>query len=275
MKTPKNKNVGVKKYAAAFLFSGVLLLAGAAAVCGRKAGLKETAAIAFYENEAMRTVDTPVTMAEFMLYAVDIKNGYDEAVGERFYEEIGTNAMGERESYENIVKEEIAESVRMVKALCSAALPEYGISLSEDEETILREQADRYHLSLVENGVVSDFLTPEIVRKYIREEYLSRKVYEHLKEKYLPKEQRVLNVGNEWAENTKSDTLSDELMEEIAGIVVKYDGAYSFQTHINWELMDAFCFSEPAAYPAESIDDAVSILSQKAAKEDSSEITAD
>lgn len=226
-----------------------------------RADTQET--ITFHENEAMRTMDTPVTMAEYMLYTLDVKNSYDEAMGENFYSQTGTNAEGETEIYENIVKEEIAESVRMVKVLCAAAEPEYEITLSEDEENVLEQNADDYYDSLMENGVDPDFMTPEIVRKYIREEYLSQKVYAHLESIYGSSAQdtEAIDVGNDENQGTQeaeNEEISDELAEEIAKLVETYDSGYSIKTNINWELMDAFAFTQ--TYTTEDIDNALNTM---------------
>lgn len=230
-----------------------------------KIGTEKQDTITFYDNEAMRTMDTPVTMAEFMLYTLDVKSSYDEAMDDDFYAKTGTNAEGETETYENIVKEEIAESIRMVKTLCAAAEPEFQIALSEDEENVLKDNADTYYEMLMKNGVDPDFLSQEVVRKYIREEYLSQKVYDYLGKQYQTENQTVVDVGNEQigneAETVESTAVSDELVAELARIVDEYDSGYSYKTNINWELMDSFKFYEPTTYTAEDIDNAVNALS--------------
>lgn len=249
-----------KKRGEILLIVCIILSAGLTAMYLPKDRPEKDTIIMFHENEAMRTLDTPVTMAEFMLYALGVKENYDESMEDHFYAQIGTNTDGEEETYENIVKEEIAESIRIVKALCAAAETEYGITLSKDEEMVLKSNADAYYETLLENGVDPVFLPQEIVRKYIREEYLSQKVYGHLKKQYNVADQIVVDVRNEQAEDGKAmvDMVSDELAEEIAKLVEKYDHGYSYKTNINWELMDFFRFYEPKDL---NIDNVVNTLS--------------
>lgn len=218
-------------------------------------------AIAFGEDEAVRIMGEAVSMGEFMLYSVDVKNAYDEAMGEGFYTETGINAQGVTEPYEYIVKEEIAESIRMVKTLCAAAEPEYGITLSKEEEQLLEENANAYYDALAENGIDTGFLPAETVRAYIREEYLAGKVYAYLKEQYPSTEAAPIDVGNEQAESQSVYAeASAELVEHVAGVMEKYDGGYRYDTHINWELMEAFPFYEVKIFTTSDMDNALNAM---------------
>lgn len=225
--------------------------------------------IEFHDNEVMRVVDIPVTMGEYMLYSVDIRNQYETSMGDDFYESSGKNAKGETETYENIVKEEIAESIRMVKVLCKAAEPEYGITLSEDEKKTVVENADSYYENLVEGGVDPEFLTKGVTEKYIREQYLAQKVYAKLEEEYETDAPGAVDVGNENdADAVASTEISDKLTDAVAELEEKYDGDYDFDININWELMDSYDFTEKNELTDESIQKAVNELTVGTEKQD-------
>lgn len=202
--------------------------------------------ISFRRNEAVRIMDTPVTLAEFMLYTVGIKTPYDEAHGEEYWSEYSYNAQGVKESNETIVKEEIADSIRLVKVLC-AAEKKYGVSLSKEEEDILKANAVSYYDSLIKNGVDDSFLTSGIVNKYVREQYLSEKVYNCIKELH----------GDGGEEETE---LSEALMGEIADLLDQYDGNYRYSVSINWPLLRRFRFYEYFDPDKEDMDDAIHYL---------------
>lgn len=225
--------------------------------------------ISFYSNEVMRVMDTPVTLAEYMLYTVDVKTPYDEAHGDTYWSEYSYNAQGEKETNETIVKEEIAESIRLVKVLCAAGKA-YGVSLSEDEENILKAGADEYYNSLIKAGTDSSFLTVGIVNKYVREQYLSERVYHAIL-------QRSVTDAPSKMPSEKEEELCDALMEEIADLLARYDGDWQYSVNINWDLLNEFRFSDSWAtgYPEpdkEDLDDAVRhLLDQNKKKEGETE----
>ena len=195
----------------AMLFGAALALFCTAG-CGSGPGAGTV--IAFGEDEAMRTVGAPVSVAEFMLYSVDVKTAGDGTVDDGFYERIGISASGAALTNENIVKEGIAESIRTVRVLCAAA-GESGASLSADEERILKENAGTYHRQMTEAGVDEAFLSEETVERFVRETYLAGKVYARM-------------------ESLRGDT------EDIPALLERYDGSYSSRTSINWELLTGF-----------------------------------
>lgn len=206
-----------------FLFSGIITVCMGIA-CSQKSKEDPPTEVSFLGNEAVRIMDTPVTLAEFMLYTVGIKTPY---------------------------KEEIAESIRIVKVLCAAG-EKYGISLSEEEEAVLKDSADSYYDALMENGVDGSFLTSAVTNRYVREQYLSEKVYGCIKEKHAP-------AGEDGGEATE---LTEEVMDEIAELLDEYDGDYRYQTSINWELLNQFQFYEYASGGADP-DDAINYLLEK------------
>lgn len=244
----------------------LILAASTCGMYGDKLEEVEQEKVIFGEDEAVRIMGEPVSMPEFMLYSVDIKNTYDEAMGEGFYAENGINAQGVNEPYENIVKEEIAESIRMVKVFCAAAEPEYGITLSAEEEEVLKENADSYYGQIVANGVDAGFLPGETVRVYIREEYLAGKVYAYLAKQHPSGEGSAqVDVGNaQKGEAVQAGVLevSAGLAETCANLIEKYDAGYRYDTHINWELMGAFPFYGQNTYTTEDMDSAISVMLQ-------------
>ncbi|MGN0414869.1 MAG: hypothetical protein ACI4FX_05205 [Agathobacter sp.] len=262
-KDEKRKSPDSRKKSYILTGCGVAVLTAGAILAAVFTNIKDAKAetIVFHDNEAMRVMDTPVTMGEYMLYSVDIRNQYETSMGDDFYENTGKNAKGETETCENIVKEEIAESIRMVKVLCKAAEPEFGITLSEDEKKTVEENADSYYENLVEGGVDPEFLTKGVTEKYIREQYLAQKVYAKLEEEYGTDTNGTVDVGNENdADTVVSTEISEELTDAVAELEEKYDGNYDFDTNINWELMDSYAFTEKTELTDESIQNAVEEL---------------
>lgn len=262
-KDEKRKSPDNRKKSYILTGCGVAVLTAGAILAAVFTNIRDAEAetITFHDNEAMRVMDTPVTMGEYILYSVDIRNQYETSMGDDFYENTGKNAKGETETYENIVKEEIAESIRMVKVLCKAAEPEFGITLSEDEKKTVEENADSYYESLVEGGVDPEFLTKGVTEKYIREQYLAQKVYTKLEEEYGTDTTGAVDVGNENdADAVASTEISEELTDAVAELEEKYDGDYDFDTNINWELMDSYAFTEKTELTDESIQNAVDEL---------------
>lgn len=248
--------------------TAVLAIGAVAAACIFLAGSgkEEKKSISFHENEAMRVMDTPVTMAEYMLYSVDVRKQYESSKGTDYYQKTGTNAQGMTETNEDIVKEEIAETIRMVKVLCKAAEPEFGIKLSEDEKQKIKDNADIYYEDLTGNGVDEAFLTKSVTEKYLREQYLSQKVYTKLKETYGTDAGEAVDVGNERQEDTAvSAQASENLINAIADLEKKYDPDYDYTVNINWELMDYYSFTGiKKNLTDEEIQDAVDKLTDSA-----------
>lgn len=238
---------------------GCALAALAVSVCmgGCGQAVQESEGISFLGNEAVRIMDAPVTIGEYMLYAVGVSAPYDGA-GEGYWSGYSYNAQGVKETNETIVKEEIAESIRIVKVLCAAGEEKYGISLTKEEEGVLKENAAAYYSSLVENGVEEGFLTPELVARFVKEQYLSEKVYKALLEKYT--------AGGDGGDE---EDVPEAFMEEVSGLLAEYDGSYRYQTSINWTMLDRFRFADSASgADGADLDNAVSYLLREGGKEE-------
>lgn len=257
------------------VFSCMAIAVGLVVLCGRavfnREKVPDTAPprISFRSNEVMRVMDTPVTLAEYMLYTVDIKTPYDEAHGDAYWSEYSYNAQGEKETNETIVKEEIAAAIRLVKVLCAAGQI-YGVSLSEDEESVLKASAKEYYDSLIKGGTDSSFLTAGIVAKYVKEQYLSERVYDAML-------QRRVTGTSEEAASGREEELSGEIMEEIADLLERYDRNWQYSVNINWDLLDEFRFTDVRAMESfdpetEDLDGAVRyLLDQNEQREGESE----
>jgi hypothetical protein len=211
--------------------------------------------IVFGEEEAVRIMGEPVSMDEFLLYALDVVNGYELQYGEDIWDQMTTDIEGEEETVENVTKEEIVETIRLVKVLCSVS-EEYGISLTEDEESVMAETADSYYESVLEAGVEDeDGSMKEAIDNYYRENYLSQKVYEYLQKNCDDYEEPTLiNTASadaaqpadedEELSSASVSSITDEMAELCASLVTEKDPDFYYKTSINWAVLDQFIFSK-------------------------------
>ena len=184
----------------------------------------------FEYNEVAKIGDEKITMEEFMLYSVDTTNSYESTYGEDIWSESTINENGEQETYENIVKKDIFEQIRMVKAFCKEA-DTLGISISEDELKMVNNNADSYYEDLAKAGATeNEDLTKQVVRSFYRESYLAQRVYAYYMEMY-PTE-----------EDSKQE-YSDEFLKKVAEVTEKHYPDFNYDYDINWELMDYLNFN--------------------------------
>jgi hypothetical protein len=185
----------------------------------------------FEGNEVAKIGDLKITMEEFMLYSVDTVNSYESTYGEDIWSETTLDDNGETDTYENIVKQEIFEEIRMVKAFIREA-EQLGITSSDDEKEVIEENADAYYEDLAKAGVTeNEEMTRELVRQFYQENYLAQKVYTYYQEQYPVDE-----------DDTDS-TYSDEFVDKCSEIIQEYYPDFNYEYNINWELLNELNFS--------------------------------
>lgn len=184
----------------------------------------------FNYNEVARLGKDHVSMEEFMLYSTDVVSSYESTYGEDIWDQTTLDSAGEKETYEESVKKEIIEEIRVVKALCKQA-EKIGISISDDELTVIEENADEYYENLAQAGATeNEDLTKQVVLDFYKESYLAQKVYNHYVEEY------PADDGDSGA--------SDELVSEIADIAQTYYPDLDYDLNVNWDLLDYLTFGK-------------------------------
>lgn len=179
----------------------------------------------FSDGQAGRIGDEAVSMGEFSLYSVDVRAGYEEIYGNEIWSTTTTDALGNEATFEEIAKEDVFEQIRLIKSLCKEA-EALNISISEEEETAVKNAALTYYMNLDAAGATAyGVITYDIVLNYYRQAYVAQKVY------------------NYYAKNSDTqddDTaLSDEDLASLwATIIQKYYPSFDYKLDINWDLVN-------------------------------------
>lgn len=197
--------------------------------------------IRFKENEAAHFGKTPVSMSEFMLFSIDIKNGYEKQYGENVWKQEKKDVNGKTETMENIAKEDILEQIRFVKALNKEGRAK-GVTLSDAEKKAMNETADEYHAELVKGGVSADVITKKDVRQFYRENYFAQKSYY----KITGANSVEASTGSSVAADTKVLT-TEEAQKLWKRLVNKWYPDFDYRLDINWDLLDQISFSGTAS----------------------------
>ena len=116
-----------------------MLLSG----CSRnQEDMKVVLTTGFGKNEVFRIEETSCSREEIMVYLTNIQNHYETVYGERIWE---TNIDGV--SLEENVKETALAKMAQIKAMTLLA-EKHNVSLTEEEEGIVKEAAIEYYTSL-------------------------------------------------------------------------------------------------------------------------------
>ena len=178
----------------------------------------------FGSNEAGRIGDLSISMEEFMLYSVEVKNGYEEQYGKNIWSTVTENALGKEATFEEIAKEDTFEEIRLVKALCLKSIDDQ-ITISEEEAEVISENALDYYEDLLNANAATPQMTYELVYQYYYENYLANKVYSKYKED-------VESMDNE------------QYLEFWSNILKTYYPNFDYYTDINWELINELHFED-------------------------------
>lgn len=209
----------------------------------------------FAYNEVAKIGNEKITIEEFMLYSVDTTASYESTYGEDIWSEITLNNNGEQETYETLVKKEILEQIRMVKAFCKEA-DALEISITDEELEMLKESSDAYYESLAMSGATeNEDLTREVVYDFYKENYLAQKVHAYYAELYP-------------VEEGSDKSYSEEFLEKTAEITEKYYPDFKYDYDINWELLDYLDFdydsrSESAENVESNLDSESTVFKEK------------
>lgn len=182
----------------------------------------KTNTTSFYSNEAGRIGNVSISMEEFLLYSVDVKNGYETQYGTEIWGTKTQNAKGEEVTFETLAKEDTFEQIRLVKAMCLLANDE-NVSISDEEQAVISENASDYYTLLSEDETISNVMSLDVIEQYFYESYLANKVYTI--------HQEEIEAMND-----------DEYSEYWSNILKTYYPNFDYYTDINWDLLNTISY---------------------------------
>lgn len=246
-KTEQKKNK--KKVSRLTVALTVIALSGAAVITGSGVYITSQAQKisdrkSFGDNVVAKLNGESVSVAEFMLYSLDIKNGYEQQQGKDVWTQEKTDANGNKDTFENVTKEDVLEQIRFIWALKKEGNKK-GIKLTEDENKVLKETADDYYTSLQKAKIDESLISPDDVLKFYKEYYYGQKVYYQLTGDNSVNESTA-STGSSIStdsENTNASTTKDgeKLWQEL---VDRWYPDFDYNLDINWDLLDQISFAE-------------------------------
>lgn len=215
----------------------------------------------FSENEAAKINGESVSMAEFMLYSIDVKNGYEAQYGTPIWTQTTTDANGDEDTFENVAKESTFEQIRFVWALVKEG-EKQGIKMTDEETKAMDSTAEEYFKTLTDAGISTDIVTVDDIKKFYSENYLAQKVYYKLtgiSANGLTKAEvgTESTESAETADSTEEDTqLTTEEMQALwEKLIDEYYPEFDYDLDINWTLINEVSFaSEESIQSTESVD---------------------
>lgn len=185
--------------------------------------LKFTDRIAFYINK-----DESVSIGEYLLYAASITQSTQKDYGKDVWNENVTLDDGSRVTFEDYMKRQIIEQIRMTKSLCLKA-NSYGISLTKEEEKTISSDAQRYLNSISKYNVGDVGIDLSTVLKVYQENAVSEKVYTHILKSY----KRTENVDEESYGKMKLEYFQDQ----YENISKEFSKNWDYSTYVNHALL--------------------------------------
>lgn len=131
----------------------------------------------FEEGVVMHLNDGDVTMNEFLLYASSIVRECEEVYGEDVWQQEVTLENGDEFSFADYTKIQIVEQIRMTHLLAEQA-ESYGVSLSEEEQAVISDDAEAYYRALLENGVDTGEMSFPLILSVYEQCALAEKVFQ-------------------------------------------------------------------------------------------------
>ncbi len=140
--------------------------------CGKKDGnTKVVLTTGFAEDELFRIGESSCSRAEAMVYLTNMQNQYESIYGIKIWE----RKIGD-ETLEKKVKDVVLARLAQIKTMNLLA-GQRGVTLTEQEETLVLAAAGEYFESLNETEISSMGISEEVVQKLYREYALANKVY--------------------------------------------------------------------------------------------------
>lgn len=126
------------------------------------------------KDELFRIDQVSCTLPEYMLYLVNTQNKYEEVFGKEIWE-----VSFEGITLEDNVKDNVLAKIARMKSVYLLAVQK-GIMLTQKEESLLQEAANKYFNSLSTVEVEAMGVTEEVVLQLYRENALADKVYREI-----------------------------------------------------------------------------------------------
>lgn len=235
------------------VLAGVLVIGGTAFGVHEWKNIKDVAErTSFDSDEAGRINGESVSMAEFMVYSIDVKNGYEAQYGNSIWTQETTDANGNEDTFENVAKESTFEQIRFVWALLKEG-EKREIKMTDEEKKVMNSTAKDYYKTLTKAGISTDIVKLSDIKRVYKENYLAQKVYYNLTGVNANglTEASTKNSSSESAESTtesgtESNTqLSSEEMQKLwEKLTKKYYPDFDYKLDINWDLINEISFAE-------------------------------
>ncbi len=151
-----------------------ILLAFAPALMQTGCGTKVVITTGFAKDEVFRLGDLSCQLPEIMVYLTDIQNQYETVYGNGIW-----NSSLDGVSLEDNVKDTVLARIAQVKTMYLMAL-ERGMELSEEENSRIRDCAEKYYSELSEEEALYLGVNEDLLVSMYREYALADKVLERL-----------------------------------------------------------------------------------------------
>lgn len=220
--------------------------------------------ITFQQDTVAKLNNENISMAEFMLYSVDIRNDYESQYGSDIWNEKTTDAKGKTETFENVAKENVLEQIRFVKALNKEGAAR-KMSLSKAEKKAMDETAGDYYKrlnknyqkraskSLKEDEANENAITKQDVERFYKEQYYAQKVYSVVASEYkdkaketIPKDQLTKTVQGKTTSEIAalSNGLTTKEAQELwTDLINKYYPEFDYDLDVNWNFLNEISFA--------------------------------
>lgn len=179
--------------------------------------------IAFYINK-----NESVLIGEYLLYAASITQSTQDDYGNGVWEEVITLEDGSSVTFEDYMKRQIVEQIKMTKLLCIKA-DSYGISLTEEEKKSISSDAQEYLNFISKYNIGDAGIDLSTVLKVYEENTISDKVYNHILKTYKK------------PQNIEEDTYNKEKLEyfneEYEHICKELSENWDYSTYVNHAVL--------------------------------------
>lgn len=154
-----------------------------------------------------------VYLDEAMIYAKVIEESYEAAYGEDIWNITYEATDGSKVKFEELIKEETIEQMKMVKVMITTAKEE-EISLTEEEQEEMGQQAKVFYEGLTDQQIKDMGISLEVVVRVYEENRLADKAYEKLVA------DKVREISDEEARVTRVYDLMIPAYEYTADVVI-------------------------------------------------------
>lgn len=204
------KKHGMIKKVLAFLLL-ITMIVGIFTACIWKGGKEESSSEERVKLFSYYGCD--VYLDEAMIYAKVIEESYEAAYGEDIWNITYEATDGSKMKFEELIKEETVEQMKMVKVMITTAKEE-EIALTEEEQEEMGQQAKAFYEGLTDQQIEDMGISLEVVVRVYEENRLADKAYEKLVA------DKVREVSDEEARVTKVYDLLFPAYEYAANVVI-------------------------------------------------------